>query len=88
MSFNLKEILSELARTVGREHLLEHISVLPMAGAEDAGETAAEREAKNNPLNAEEEALLAKLQARQQTSQPAPESADGKEEDKSGNAQG
>lgn len=76
----------ELARTAGREHLLEHIKVLPMTGAEDAGETDAEREAKNNPLNPEEEALLAKLQARAKPVPPADSDDSGKEDSTNGNA--
>lgn len=65
MSLSLKEILTEMAHTVGRAHLIEHISVLPIGGADDQGETESEKLAKRNPLNAEEEKLLAKLQARQ-----------------------
>ena len=65
MSLSLREILTEIARTVGREHLLEHIGALPLDGADAEGETEAEKLAKRNPLNDEEAKLLAKLQARQ-----------------------
>ena len=64
MSLSLKEILSELAQVVGRHQLLEHIDVLPVAGADEAGETESEKAAKDQPLTADEQALLAKLQAR------------------------
>lgn len=71
MSLSLREILTEIARTVGREHLLEHISALPLDGADAEGETDAEKLAKRNPLNDEEAKLLAKLQARQEASDTA-----------------
>lgn len=71
MSLSLREILTELAHTVGRAHLVEHIEALPLAGADDAGETEAEKLAKRNPLSADEAALYAKLQARQQANDDA-----------------
>lgn len=64
MSLNLKEILTELASTIGRTHLLEHIDALPFEQAEAEGETETEKAAKENPLSAEEEKQLAALQAR------------------------
>ena len=71
MSKSLRVILTELAQTVGREHLLEHISALPLDGADAEGETEAEKLAKRNPLNDEEAKLLAKLKARQEASDTA-----------------
>jgi hypothetical protein len=70
MSLTLKEILTELATTVGRTHLLEHIEAIPFDGAEAEGETEAEKASKENPLSAEEEKQLAALQAR--VKQPEP----------------
>lgn len=66
MSLSLKEILTEMAHTVGRPHLLDHIAALPLEGADAEGETEAEKLAKRNPLNDEEAKLLARLQARQE----------------------
>ena len=71
MSLSLRDILTELARTVGREHLLDHITALPLEGADTEGETDAEKLAKRNPLNDEEAKLLAKLQARQDANDAA-----------------
>lgn len=65
MSLSLREILTEMAHTVGRAHLIQHIEALPLDGADAQGETESEKLAKRNPLNADEAALLAKLQARQ-----------------------
>lgn len=71
MSLSLRDILTEIARTVGREHLLEHITALPLDGADAEGETEGEKLAKRNPLNDEEAKLLAKLQARQEANDAA-----------------
>src|ERR1700727_704655 len=71
VSLSLREILTEMAHTVGRAHLVEHIEALPLAGADDQGETEAEKLAKRNPLSADEAALYAKLQARQQANDDA-----------------
>jgi hypothetical protein len=71
MSLSLREILTEIAHTVGRAHLLEHIDALPLDGADTQGETEAEKLAKRNPLNDEEAKLLAKLQARQEANDAA-----------------
>lgn len=71
MSLSLRDILTEIARTVGREHLLDHITALPLEGADAEGETDAEKLAKRNPLNDEEAKLLAKLQARQEANDAA-----------------
>lgn len=71
MSLSLKEILTEMAHTVGRPYLLDHIAALPLEGADAEGETDAEKLAKRNPLNDEEAKLLAKLQARQEANDAA-----------------
>lgn len=71
MSLSLREILTEMAHTVGRAHLVQHIDALPLAGVDDAGETEAEKLAKRNPLTADEAALYAKLQARQEANNAA-----------------
>jgi hypothetical protein len=87
MSLSLREILTEMAHTVGRAHLVEHIAALPLDGADAQGETEAEKLSKRNPLTADEEALYAKLKARQDANdaavaedtavkQPAPDAAE------------
>jgi hypothetical protein len=84
VSLNLKEILTEMAHTVGRVHLIDHINALPFEGANAEGETDAEKLAKRNPLNADESALLAKLQARQDANDEAvkEDAAEGEPEEK------
>lgn len=71
MSLSLRDILTEIARTVGREHLLDHINALPLEGADAEGETEAEKLAKRNPLSDEEAKVLARLQARQDANDEA-----------------
>jgi hypothetical protein len=71
MSLSLKEILIQMAHTVGRAHLIEHIEALPLSGADANGETESEKLAKRNPLTADEAALLAKLQDRQNANDAA-----------------
>lgn len=82
MSLSLKEILTQMAHTVGRAHLIEHIDALPWKDAETEGETEAEKLAKQNPLTADEASLLARLKARQDAidhasdAKPEPEADD------------
>lgn len=86
MSLTLKQILDELAATVGRPHLHEHIKALPFSEAEAEGETEAEKSSKGTPLTEEEERQLKALQARFAAGKPE-ETAQDTEEGGSDNAE-
>ena len=86
MSLTLKQILGELAATVGRPHLHEHIQALPFSEAEAEGETEAEKAANNTALSPAEEEQLKALQARFNAGKPE-ETAQDAEEGGSANAE-